>query len=200
MGRRKVKGILAEFECLVEQELNTGCWLWLGAVRATKYGVKQWPLNGVARTVPAHKLSWFLYRGNGIWPKEHVLHHCDTPACVNPNHLFLGNAKMNAQDRVRKNRSNQGALSFADAEIIRASSASASDLALSYGVWPQTIYAIRAGKIWKQELHPGAKLNPSAVTLIRTSQEKHAVLARQFGVSVSIIKAVRKRRIWKKVA
>jgi ribosome-binding protein aMBF1 (putative translation factor) len=33
-----------------------------------------------------------------------VLHHCDIPPCVNPIHLFLGDAKINAEDRERKGR------------------------------------------------------------------------------------------------
>jgi hypothetical protein len=37
-----------------------------------------------------------------------VLHSCDNPPCVNPNHLFLGNNLINSQDRVNKNRQTKG--------------------------------------------------------------------------------------------
>jgi len=50
----------------------------------------------------AHRLSFYLI--NGFSP-EFVCHKCDTPACINPKHLFAGNAKINNLDRAKKGRS-----------------------------------------------------------------------------------------------
>ena len=56
-------------------------------------------------TIGAHRLSWLVYNGEipgGYW----VLHKCDNPICINPNHLFIGTPKDNTNDMVEKNRQN----------------------------------------------------------------------------------------------
>src|SRR4051812_16104774 len=73
-----------------------GCWIWLGA------GVRY----GLAKGHRAHRLSWKAFRGP-IQDGLHVLHKCDTPLCVNPDHLFLGTPLTNAADREAKGRGNQ---------------------------------------------------------------------------------------------
>lgn len=78
---------------------SEGCWEWLGA-KSVGYG-RIFGRNNKLLLAP--RFSWELVNGpipNGLF----ICHTCDNPGCVNPNHLFLGTAKDNALDKVRKGR------------------------------------------------------------------------------------------------
>lgn len=57
--------------------------------------------------IRAHRYSWILHYGE-IPNSLHVLHRCDNPICVNPKHLFLGDALNNKTDSVAKERHARG--------------------------------------------------------------------------------------------
>lgn len=83
---------------------DNGCWLWTAASSglALNYG-KFW-LNG--KYDKAHRASYILHKGDipqGLW----VLHKCDTPECVNPEHLFIGTRQDNVNDMISKGRGGQ---------------------------------------------------------------------------------------------
>jgi hypothetical protein len=80
-----------------------GCWLWTGAVMSKGYGT----LRMGKTTQLAHRVSWSVHRGL-IHDELCVLHHCDVPLCVNPQHLFLGTREDNNKDRNMKGRSATG--------------------------------------------------------------------------------------------
>lgn len=77
------------------------CWLWPGAHNGSGYG----ELKYDGRKVRAHRLAYELTFGP-IPDGAHVLHECDTPACCNPAHLYLGDPKANAEDREQRRRGN----------------------------------------------------------------------------------------------
>lgn len=84
-------------------EPNTGCWLWLKGLSSDGYG----KVKRNSKTVRAHRLSYEL--ANGAIPSTSlVLHSCDQPSCVNPEHLRIGTAQDNADDRRRRNRHAKG--------------------------------------------------------------------------------------------
>ncbi len=81
-----------------------GCWEWTGARSAKGYGrlTAGRRGDGYLRT---HRLSFELAYGpvpDGLF----VLHRCDNPPCVRPDHLFLGTKSDNMRDAVSKGRLN----------------------------------------------------------------------------------------------
>lgn len=79
-----------------------GCWIWSRASSAG-YGVTWFR----GRPQFAHRVAWILTHGD-IDAGLCVLHRCDTPKCINPDHLFLGTNEENVADRVMKRRSARG--------------------------------------------------------------------------------------------
>jgi hypothetical protein len=75
------------------------CWIWIGDRYLSGYG----RIGYNNRPGYAHRLSWIIH--NETCKDLDVLHKCDNPPCVNPEHLFLGTQKDNAQDMVIKKRS-----------------------------------------------------------------------------------------------
>jgi len=75
-----------------------GCWYWIASTDSSGYGIFR--LNGFLEK--AHRLSFKWSTGNQ--PKFCILHTCDTPSCVNPEHLFEGTRKDNNKDRDDKKR------------------------------------------------------------------------------------------------
>lgn len=86
-------------------EKTSTCWLWRGGVNPDNgYGYFSWAARyGRMRPVGAHRVSWELTHGP-IPEGQSVLHHCDQPLCVRPEHLFLGTQKANMEDAAQKAR------------------------------------------------------------------------------------------------
>lgn len=101
-------------------KIKDKCWLWQRAVTESGYGIMQvtHPELGVA-TIDTHRLSWRIHNGEIPAGNYYINHHCDVRRCVNPDHLYLGTSKENAQDRVIRNRSNQSTLTEDDIKKIR---------------------------------------------------------------------------------
>jgi len=100
---RKTKNPIDRFNAKFTPVTETGCWLWEAGVKSNGYG--QFTLLG--KEERAHRASYKLFIGD-IPEGQQVLHKCDNPLCVNPNHLFLGSVQDNMQDKVGKNRHRHG--------------------------------------------------------------------------------------------
>ena len=78
------------------------CWLWEGTLTSAGYGV----VTIAGKPMYTHRASWIMHNGpvpDGLW----VLHDCvagDQPACLNPDHLWLGTEEDNTQDALSKGR------------------------------------------------------------------------------------------------
>lgn len=104
VSRSKLSPIQA-FEIRSMPEPNSGCHIWLGPQMKLRNGYGNFICEGVQKR--AHRAAWEFYRGP-IPAGLHVLHRCDTPLCVNPNHLFLGTQQDNMKDKRRKGRAPSG--------------------------------------------------------------------------------------------
>lgn len=80
---------------------ETGCWLWVGRTTKDGYGLLAGGRRG--KSLRAHRAMYQATRGP-IPAGLFVCHKCDTPSCVNPDHLFLGTPKDNVIDMFRKGR------------------------------------------------------------------------------------------------
>ncbi len=81
---------------------DTRCWLWLAKTNINDYGC----IDVDGERWGTHQYSWFLATGQRS--KLCVLHHCDTPRCVNPKHLFEGTNADNVADMMAKGRHPRG--------------------------------------------------------------------------------------------
>lgn len=135
------------FETNYIPEPNSGCWLWLGATLGKGYGQMQLGRSADKQERLAHRVAWRLFKGP-IPEGLDVLHHCDVPSCVNPDHLFLGTDFDNMKDMRDKGRDRfeEAMLTIVDIEDIKRRSANGEtlkQLAKAYSVSTTTIHRAR---------------------------------------------------------
>lgn len=132
------------------------CLIWKGAANKNGYGCIR--LDG--QCITASRKAYELANGeipHGLF----VLHHCDNPLCVNPDHLFIGTHQDNMHDRNEKGRlggiavtskgegNTKAKLTAQDVLSIRASLEGSRKLGKQYGVNRVTIQRIRSKSIWR---------------------------------------------------
>ena len=140
---------LDRFESKVEMIPECGCWIWMGAANQNGYGV----IHFSGKQYRASRLSWELFNGP-IPAGMKACHHCDTPPCVNPYHLFLGTQRENIRDCVAKKRiavgERHGSAKLIESDIvkIRRDTRSSYEIATDYQVTQGVISRIKTHKIW----------------------------------------------------
>ena len=136
-------------------EPNSGCWLWLMGTLRGGYG--QFYDREYRKYRIAHRVSYEVHKGpipNGL----DILHSCDTPSCINPDHLRVGTHQENMNDSKRKgrmginhSRGESHYLSKLTEEAvreIRSTTGQTTALANKYGVSRTSIKLARRGRTW----------------------------------------------------
>ncbi len=123
------------------------CWLWTGARQTNGYGKVGFRVDGKSVFQAAHRRSWTLH--NGPIPKGLlVLHKCDVPLCVRPDHLFLGTDADNCADKMAKGRWGHGGWKLTPEQVLEIQrdyrrtgkrKGNGTELAAKYGVSSGTI-------------------------------------------------------------
>jgi len=131
---------------------ENGCWIWT-ANKAGKYG----QLAYGTTSKYAHRLSYELHVGE-IPKGMCVCHKCDTPLCVNPEHLFLGTVKDNNYDCMNKGRAaigeKAGKVKLKESEVLEILKMSERgiiqiDIATKFNISRQQVSYIKLNKAWK---------------------------------------------------
>lgn len=110
-------------------------------------------IDGIDRVLMLHRVSYENYYGE-IPNGSVVMHSCDNPSCINPEHLSIGSTKDNQMDKVNKGRQARGKsngkarLTEVDVLSIREDQRSIKEISQSYGVTIQHVHGIKRKKTW----------------------------------------------------
>jgi len=161
-----------------------GCWLWTAGKFSTGYGqchVRLWPMY-------AHRISWMISNQRNIPYGLFVLHRCDNPPCVNPDHLFLGTQLDNRRDSVAKGRTAKGER---HGTRTKPESVHRGD---------NHIFRLHPERHARGQNTPRCKLTETIVREIRCKHETGTIscaqLGRDYGVTKQSILALIHRRTW----
>jgi hypothetical protein len=130
-----------------------GCWIWRGTINNAGYGITS--DNG--RKKLAHRAMRELV-GRPIPPGMDACHSCDTPACINPDHIFAGSRADNMRDAARKGRTRRGeqvSSAKLSASVVRqmrelfAAGVRQARIAERFGVDPRHVHAVVRGHLWR---------------------------------------------------
>lgn len=143
---------IQRFHSKYEPVTESGCWIWTAALNNHGYGA-----FGVGyKVIGAHRVSYQMYIGK-LDKTDHVLHKCDNPCCVNPNHLFKGDQAKNMQDMAHKKRSTIGERNPQSkltetqvCEIRNEVGMTQLNIAKKHGISQSAVSFIRNGKRWNK--------------------------------------------------
>lgn len=145
------KTLEERFWAKVDNRNGEGCWTWNGDSYPKGYG--RLKIDGKGKR--AHRISYELFCGP-IPDGLHVLHKCDNPACVRPDHLWVGTNKDNIRDKVKKGRQahnrgvNHGRAKLTPKQVmkIRQDRRTCAAIAADYQISETHAWQIKARKCW----------------------------------------------------
>lgn len=212
MPRTNDDSIDERFWSLVQK--TDGCWEWLGST-GRGYGL----LAYQGQRHSAHVLSWVLHHGD-VPAGLCVMHLCDNPGCVRPDHLVLGTQAANMIDKMRKRRGGDVTrkLTYAIAQEIRdriLAGESRGVVSSEYGISLEMTHRIITGRSWTTEPanvdatadelrrgsgNPQSKLTADQVQELRRRYAAGGVtqeeLGREYGINQRTVSRIVRRTAW----
>lgn len=179
--------IVDEFWKRVEK--TDGCWYWLGGRGHKGYGV--FKLGGKGRIIKrqAYQVSWEIANDMPFPEGKIACHSCDTPPCVNPEHIIPGTHYDNLHDMISKGRkvvrTATGRMTSKLREhdvrkiqqLLLEESLTGRDIARQFGVSEHTIKNIKHGKSWSHLTAPLAgRMQERKQVILRGERRGHAKL------------------------
>lgn len=159
------------------------CWIWMAARDKDGYG----KIRTGGRDHRAHRVTWALANGDLPADKPLILHRCDNPQCVRPDHLRPGTNDENMAEMAAKGRVSRGDAHWSSLHPERRARGSRN------GAYSQP-HRVRRG-----EGNGRARLTEDQVREIRRRHaggESSRKLGRKFGVAMSTILRISSREIW----
>lgn len=150
---------------VIKSDAPNGCWLWIATAATGKHGT--FYVGG--GKVQASHFAWESANGRpvpeGLW----VLHHCDNPPCVRPDHLYVGTHLDNVRDAVERDRyaignalhhdtrsrgERHGTAKLREVDVLairakRTAGASLSQLAAEFGISKSQVHRITHSESWQ---------------------------------------------------
>jgi HNH endonuclease/NUMOD3 motif len=163
---------------------SDGCWVWTGAKNQNGYG--NFFLDG--QIMKAHRASYQLHLGC-IPEGLQVLHRCDNPSCIRPDHLFLGTPDDNMKDASSKGRL-KGSTGYRHSKQVR------EKISNALAGKPKSEKAKAAYKASKREASPLSSAHVSQLKELREKGWSFRALAGKFGVSATTAFNICKGRTW----
>ena len=148
---------------------SQSCWIWMASVNKDGYGY----FRLGASMAKAHRVSWKIHKGE-ILGGLSVLHKCDNPSCVNPDHLWLGTQSDNIRDMHEKGRANK-----------------ASGLKNGAHIHPE--------RLPRGERNGRSKISGDIVLAIRSMRDSGSMgieIAKRFNVSPATVSKIIRRESW----
>jgi hypothetical protein len=136
----------------VNKDGPNGCWLYTGTLSFEGYGYVNIGAGVRRKQWQAHRFAWYLLKGP-IDKNACILHTCDVRNCVNPEHLYLGDRKDNARDKILRQRDTGATLTYDQVREVKRMLAEGTmygkDIAEKFGVSPSVISGIRSGRTFR---------------------------------------------------
>lgn len=84
--------------------MPSGCWIWMGATVVNINGTRYGCIKVKGKTMLAHRAAWEAVHGVRMSKRKHGAHACDTPLCVNPDHIRGATPSSNQKEAYAKGR------------------------------------------------------------------------------------------------